>query len=151
MLLSSKSARNPGHYRLFVSTGTRPGQMQKFRDCPGHSGALGNYEILSSIRYLARQSLALRGRDDDSDGNLIQLLKLQGSEDSEILEWMQRKTNKYTSPEMQNELIKHLALHVMRDISEKLQKSPFFQLLMERSSRESELTCRPRKLTKSRM
>ena len=29
VLLSSKSA---GHYRLFVSTGTRPGQMQKFRD-----------------------------------------------------------------------------------------------------------------------
>ena len=28
---------------LFVSTGTRPGQMQKFRDCPGHSGTLGNY------------------------------------------------------------------------------------------------------------
>ena len=44
VLLSSKSARNPGHYRLFVSTGTRPGQMQKFRDCPGHSGTLGNYE-----------------------------------------------------------------------------------------------------------
>ena len=43
VLLSSKSARKPGHYRLFVSTGTRPGQMQKFRDCPGHSGTLGNY------------------------------------------------------------------------------------------------------------
>ena len=46
VLLSSKSARNPGHYRLFVSTGTRPGQMQKFRDCPGHSGTLGNYAII---------------------------------------------------------------------------------------------------------
>ena len=45
VLLSSKSARNPGHYRLFVSTGTRPGQMQKFRDCPGHSGTLGNYGV----------------------------------------------------------------------------------------------------------
>ena len=45
VLLRLKSARNPGHYRLFVSTGTRPGQMQKFRDCPGHSGTLGNYGI----------------------------------------------------------------------------------------------------------
>ena len=42
VLLSSKSARNPGHYRRFVR---RPGQMQKFRDCPGHSGTLGNYAI----------------------------------------------------------------------------------------------------------
>ena len=91
-------------------------------------------KILSSIRYLARQSLALRGRDDDSDGNLIQLLKLQGSEDSEILEWMQRKTNKYTSPEMQNELMKHLALHVMRDISEKLQKSPFITIMIDETT-----------------
>ena len=47
VLLSSKSARNPGHYRRFVSTGTRPGQMQKFRDCPGHSGTLGNYVVAS--------------------------------------------------------------------------------------------------------
>ena len=75
MLLSSKSARNPGHYRL--STETRPGQMQKFRDtwqlcnpgtlsafcvnqdttgtnakfrdCPGHSGTLGNYAFHSGL------------------------------------------------------------------------------------------------------
>ena len=38
-----KICEKSGHYRLFVSTGTRPGQMQKFRDCPGHSGTLGNY------------------------------------------------------------------------------------------------------------
>ena len=50
-LLSSKSARNPGHYRLFVSTGTRPGQMQKFRDCPGHSGTLGNYENADAVGH----------------------------------------------------------------------------------------------------
>ena len=46
--IGSKSARIPGHYRLFVSTGTRPGQMQKFRDCPGHSGTLGNYVTIRS-------------------------------------------------------------------------------------------------------
>ena len=47
--MGSKSARNPGHYRLFVSTRTRPGQMQKFRDCPGHSGTLGNYAFHSGL------------------------------------------------------------------------------------------------------
>ena len=50
-LLNSKSARNPGHYRLFVSTGTRPGQMQIFRDCPGHSRTLGNYGSLSILVF----------------------------------------------------------------------------------------------------
>ena len=28
----------------FVSTRTQPGHRPKFRDCPGHSGTLGNYE-----------------------------------------------------------------------------------------------------------
>ena len=48
-----KSVRDPGHYWLFVSTGTRPGQMQKFRDCPGHSGTLGNHGVLlfNTISY----------------------------------------------------------------------------------------------------
>ena len=47
---------------------------------------------------------------------------------------MQRKTNKYTSPEMQNELIKHLAVHVMRDISEKLQKSPYITIMIDETT-----------------
>ena len=58
MLLSSKSARNPGHYRLFVSTGTRPGQMQKFRDCPGHSGTLGNYEYINTASFASKFEIA---------------------------------------------------------------------------------------------
>ncbi len=32
-------------------------------------------KILSCIKYLARQGLPLRGHDDDSDSNFIQLLK----------------------------------------------------------------------------
>jgi len=49
-------------------------------------------KILSSIRFLARQALALRGHDDDHDGNLIQLLKLHGEADIEVLEWLKRKS-----------------------------------------------------------
>ena len=62
-------------------------------------------KILSSIRFLARQALAIRGHHNDYDGNLIQLLKFQGEGDDEIFKWLEKKTNKYTSPEVQNELI----------------------------------------------
>ena len=55
---------------------------------------------LSSIRFLARQALALRGHDDDSDGNLVQLLKIHGEGDGEVLEWLQRKTKRYLSPDV---------------------------------------------------
>ncbi len=42
-------------------------------------------EILSSIRYLARQGLALRGDGDEQDGNFLQLLKLKGEDDSMMI------------------------------------------------------------------
>lgn len=62
-------------------------------------------KILSNIRFLARQGLALRGDGDESDSNFVQILKLRGEDDSKLLDWMKRKTNKYTSAEMQNEML----------------------------------------------
>ena len=48
-------------------------------------------KILSSIRFLARQGISLRGDGDESDGNYIQILKVRGEDDSRILEWLIRK------------------------------------------------------------
>ena len=59
----------------------------------------------ASIRYLARQGLALRGDGDEDDGNLLQLLKLKGEDDPAMLEWLKRKVNKYTSHEILNDII----------------------------------------------
>ena len=39
-------------------------------------------KILSSLRYLARQGLPLRGSGDDRDGNFYQLLQLIGDGNS---------------------------------------------------------------------
>ena len=43
--------------------------------------------ILSSVRYLARQGLALR-KSDDSESNLIQLLQLRAEDNSQITNWL---------------------------------------------------------------
>ena len=43
-------------------------------------------KITSTIRFLARQALALRGHNNDEDGNLLQLLKHHGETDSEVLQ-----------------------------------------------------------------
>ena len=45
-------------------------------------------KILSSIRYLARQGLPLRGDGDEQDGNFLQLLKLRGEDDSKMIDWL---------------------------------------------------------------
>lgn len=87
-------------------------------------------KILSSIRFLARQALAFRGHNNDYDGNLIQLLRLQGEENSEMREWLEKKSNKYTSPEVQNDFIKLMANQVLRNISDKLQSSPYIITIM---------------------
>ncbi len=91
-------------------------------------------KILSSIGFLARQALALRGHDDNHDGNLIQLLKLHGEADIEVLEWLKRKSSKYLSPDIQNDLIKTMASNVMRQLSFKLQESLFISIMIDETT-----------------
>ncbi|KAL5013670.1 hypothetical protein ScPMuIL_007940, partial [Solemya velum] len=43
--------------------------------------------VVSTIRFLARRSLALRGDGDETDVNFNQLLKLHGENDPKILDW----------------------------------------------------------------
>ena len=67
-------------------------------------------KVLSNIRFLARQGLAFRGNVDKSDSNFMPLICLCSEDNSKLAEWIQQKTDKYTSGEMQNEMIKVMAL-----------------------------------------
>ena len=61
-------------------------------------------KLLSSIRYLSRQGLALRGHSesvDTLDGNLCQLLLLMAEDNKPMREWLGKK--EYISPEIVNE------------------------------------------------
>ena len=42
-------------------------------------------KVVSCIRYLARQGLALRGDGDEQDENFMQLLKLKGEDDQAVI------------------------------------------------------------------
>ena len=42
---------------------------------------------LSSLKYLLRQGLAIRGHDDN-EGNLVQLLKLRAEDDCQMQSWL---------------------------------------------------------------
>ena len=53
-------------------------------------------QILESLKFLARQGLALRGSKNDSESNFIQLLRLH-STDGKVDAWLQTKPNKCTS------------------------------------------------------
>ena len=65
--------------------------------------------ILRGVQHLGRQGLAIKGDDDESNSNFIQTLKLLDL-DGSMKKWMARKQNKYTSPVIQNEMLKLLNL-----------------------------------------
>ena len=89
--------------------------------------------ILEVIRFLVRQGLPLRGDDNDVESNFIQLLHLHGkhSAPQNIHQWLSKKTNKYTSHEIQNECIQIMALHILRELSKCIASAGFFALMAD--------------------
>lgn len=82
--------------------------------------------IFSTIRYLSRQGLALRGyykAGDESgkrgefDSNFLQLLRTRAEENPQLLKWMEKSQDKFTSPQIQNEILSIMAHHILREIA----------------------------------
>ena len=74
--------------------------------------------ITRSIKYLARQGLALRGHSSDG-GNFIQLLKMQSETDPAIQTSMViERAEKYTSGEIQNEILQLMTHNILRNNNE---------------------------------
>ena len=76
--------------------------------------------ILSSIRFLGRQGLALRGHYKSADGsvsntgseedsNFLQLLKTRAEDHPQLLKWMERSQDKFLSSDIQNEILSIMA------------------------------------------
>ena len=109
------------------------------------------HQIISSIKFLGRQGLAIRGDGTETDSNLQQLLKMKADEDSNLTEWLKRKENVYTSPDIQKEVIKLMGHQVFRDISGDLQKSSFLTVMADEttdSSNHEQVTLILRHVTK---
>ena len=52
--------------------------------------------------------LPLQGDVKEDDSNYSQLLRLRGTDDARVLDWIKRKSDKYTSPEFQNDMLEIL-------------------------------------------
>ena len=82
-----------------------------------------------SVKFLARQAIPYRGNGDE--GNFLQLMKLRAIDVSSITTYLQCKTDKYVSPQVQNELTMIMANHILRDISISINKAKYFALLAD--------------------
>ena len=91
-------------------------------------------KILSSMRFLTRQGLPLRGDGNEADSNFLQLLRLRGEDSPEMLDWIKKKTGKYTSAEIQNEILKLMALEVLRKIAKNLHNATFYTVMIDETT-----------------
>ena len=91
-------------------------------------------KILSNVKFLARQGLPLRGHGDESDSNFHQLLKLRSEDDPRVKTWLSKKTEKYTSADVQNEMLNVMAVHVLRDVVASIQSAPFYALMVDETT-----------------
>ena len=87
-------------------------------------------KIIECLQFLGRQGLALRGEDNNENSNFIQLLKLRSKDFPELSNWMLKKTDKYLSHDIQNEIIMIMAHQIIRDICEKILKS-FYAIICD--------------------
>ena len=92
------------------------------------------FQILSCLWFLCRQGLALRGDGTECDSNFQQLIRLKARDDTNLADWLKRKENVYTSPDIQNEIIRNLGHHVLQSITKQLQSSPFLTVMADETT-----------------
>ena len=89
---------------------------------------------LSSIRFLARQGLALRGHGSGDSSNLIQLIRLRGEDSTSVLQWLEKSAKKHTAPENQNEMLELMAHCVLRSVLDDVRGSPFLAVMVDETA-----------------
>ena len=88
-------------------------------------------KILQNVRFLARQDLALRGDGSEENSNFVQLLRLRPEDDAFIKETINKKTDRYTSADIMNELLKIMFLNIFREIAANLQNGVWYTIMAE--------------------
>ena len=89
--------------------------------------------IVSSVRFLARQSLALRGHDEEQS-NLVQLLHLRAEDNPVLSKWLERTWRKFTSHKNQNELLEAMSQSILRTLLGDIKNSPFLTIMADETT-----------------
>ena len=75
----------------------------------------------------------------------MQLLKLHTRDDPRLAAWLEKKTNNYVSHDIQNEILKVMALSVLRDIASSIHESTFYSIMCDEctdaSNKEQVVIC----------
>lgn len=61
----------------------------------------------------------------------MQLISLCSEDDISLSQWLKQKTDKFTSPDIQNEMVKVMATHILRKIACNLWSSLFYTIMLD--------------------
>ena len=86
--------------------------------------------IIECVQFLARQGLAFQGHTE-GESNFAQLLKLRSKDRPELVAWLNKTSDKYTSHDVQNELIAIFASKVVQDLVSDIHKATFFSIICD--------------------
>jgi hypothetical protein len=85
--------------------------------------------LFTTLKYLARQGLAMRGHSYE-DGNYIQLLKLRATDVPVLTQWLERKID-MTSHPIQNEILEMFGQGIVRNICKSVQQAGNFAIIVD--------------------
>ena len=118
--------------------------------------------IIRSLVFCARQGIALRGHRNESSplldsneyhdgvvlgdvnrGNLLQLLEFRRQSGDENIDLFINKKSLYTSPEIQNQLLKMTADQVIGKVVDDVKRSPYYSIISDetRDTSNTEQLC----------
>ncbi|XP_076359089.1 zinc finger MYM-type protein 1-like [Tachypleus tridentatus] len=87
-------------------------------------------KIIENLQFLARQGLALQGHSDE-ESNFIQLYHLRVNDNSKMIEWLKKETNRYVTHDVQNEILEVMALQELRDVASCIRNRRYFSILAD--------------------
>ena len=88
-------------------------------------------KLISSLKYLLRQGLAIRGHCE-SEGNLYQLLSLRCEDDPLLKRWLQQQ--QYLSHEVINEIITLLGNTLLRELLAHIREAFWFSVMADETA-----------------
>jgi len=90
--------------------------------------------IVSSLKFLGRQGLSIRGHTE-REGNLMQLLQLCQTEHADLANWLKRTGREsYLSHDIQNEILQLMSHSIIRTVIANIQRAQYFAVIADEST-----------------
>ncbi|ODM86584.1 Zinc finger MYM-type protein 1 [Orchesella cincta] len=92
-------------------------------------------KIITSVLFLAKQGLALRGNESDS-GNFLALMDLRSEDVEGLSAWLQRSKS-FTSWAIQNEVLRIASHSLLRQVMKKIENAKYYSVIVDETTDSS--------------